>query len=152
MRAKHIVRLTPSERAELTRLIASGQAPARKLTHARLLLKADAGPEGPAWTDEAIAEALEVHPVTVWRVRKRCAEEGLEAALSPRIQQNRRPHRLNEAQEAHLIALACSEPPNGRKRWTLRQLSQRMVELEYAAQLSHETVRLTLKKTMSSLG
>jgi len=152
MRAKRIVRLPHDERAVLTRLIAGGQAPARKLTHARILLKTDAGPDGPAWGDEAIAESLEVNPVTVWRVRKRYLEEGLEAALTHRHPRNHRPTRLDAGQEAHLIALACSEPPTGHKRWTLRLLSQRMVELEYAAQVSHETVRVTLKKTMSSHG
>jgi len=152
MRSKRIVQLTPDERVQLTRLIAGGQAPARKLTHARMLLKADAGPDGPGWTDDAIAEALEVGKVTVWRVRKRYLEEGLEAALTHRHPKNHRPRRLDGDQEAHLIALACSEPPTGRTRWTLRLLANRMVELEYTDRLSYETVRGTLKKTSSSRG
>ena len=152
MRPKRIVRLTQDVRAQLTRLIAGGQAPTRKLTHARILLKADCGPDGPGWTDDAIAEALEIGKVTVWRVRKRYIEEGLEAALTHRHPKNHRPSRLDGDQEAHLIAIACSEPPTGRKRWTLRMLAHRMVELEYAPQVSYETVRVTLKKKSSSRG
>lgn len=152
MRPKRIVRLTPDERAQLTQLISCGQAPARKLTHARILLKADGGSGGPGWDDAAIAEAFNVGTVTVWRVRKRYLEEGLEAALTHRHPKNHRPCRLDGDQEAHLIALACSEPPQGRKRWTLRLLASRMVELEYADRLSYETVRGTLKKTRLSHG
>lgn len=152
MRPKRIVRLTTEERAQLTQLISSGQAPARKLTHARILLKTDCGPDGPGWDDDAIAKALDVGKVTVWRVRKRYIEEGLEAALVHRHPKNHHPRRLDGDQEAHLIALACSEPPLGRKRWTLRLLAHRMVELEYTDRLSYETVRGTLKKTSSSRG
>jgi transposase len=152
MRPKRNVRLTPEERVQLTRLIAAGQAPARKLTHARILLKADTSPEGAGWEDDAIATALEVGKVTVWRVRKRYLEEGLAAALTHRSPRNHRPSRLDGDQEAHLIALTCSEPPRGRKRWTLRLLAQRMVELAYTDRLSYETVRVTLKKTHSSPG
>jgi len=152
MRPKRIVRLSPAERASLEALIASGQAPARKLTHARVLLKTDCGPEGPGWADAAIAEALEIGPVTVWRIRKRYIEEGLDAALNHRHPKTHRPTRLDGEQEAHLIALACSEPPEGQKRWTLRLLAHRMVELEHTDRLSYETVRVTLKKTNSSHG
>jgi transposase len=122
------------------------------LTHARILLKADHGTDGPGCTDEAIAEALDVSEVTVWRVRKRYVMEGLEAALNHRHPKNHRPRRLDGDQEAHLIALACTEPPEGRNRWTLRLLASRMVELEYAERVSYETVRVTLKKTHSSRG
>lgn len=152
MRPKRIVRLTSAERAQLTQLISAGQAPARKLAHARILLKTDSGPDGPGWDDDAIAKALDVGKVTVWRVRKRYIEEGLEAALVHRHPENHHPRRLDGDQEAHLIALACSEPPTGRKRWTLRLLAHRMVELEYTDRLSYETVRGTLKKTSSSPG
>jgi transposase len=152
MKPKRIVRLTPDERVQLTQLIASGQAPARKLTHARVLLKCDAGPDGPGWDDAAIAEALEIGKVTVWRVRKRYLEEGLAAALTHRHPARHRPSRLDGEQEAHLIALACSAPPAERTRWTLRLLAKRMVELEYTDRLSYETVRVTLKKTRSSHG
>ena len=152
MKKQQIVRLTPDERAQLLRLISAGTAPARKLTHARILLKADRGPDGPRGTDEAIAEALEVGEITVWRVRKRYVEEGLEAALNHRHPKNHRPCRLDGEQEARLIALACSAVPAGHTRWTLRLLAGRMVELQYAERLSHETVRVTLKKTSSSRG
>lgn len=152
MRKRQIVQLTQDERALLLRLVSAGQAPARKLTHARILLQADQGPDGPGWTDEAIVEALAVGEVTVWRVRKRYVEEGLEAALTHRHPKNHRPRRLDGDQEAHLIALACSEPPAGRNRWTLRLLAGRMVELQYTERVSYETVRVTLKKTRSSRG
>jgi transposase len=152
MRPKRVVRLTPSERSRLTQLISGGEAAARKLTHARILLKTDSGPDGPGWEDDAIAEALDVGKITVWRVRKRYIEEGLDAALTHRHPKNHRPRRLDGDQEAHLVALACSEPPTGRKRWTLRLLAHRMVELEYTDRLSYETVRGTLKKTSSSRG
>jgi transposase len=152
MRKKQIVRLTQDERAQLLRLVSAGQALARKLTHARMLLQADQGPDGPGWTDEEIVGALAVGEVTVWRVRKRYVEEGLEAALTHRHPKNHRPRRLDGDQEAHLIALACSEPPAGRNRWTLRLLAGRMVELQYTERVSYETVRVTLKKTRSSRG
>ena len=152
MRERQIVRLTPHERTQLLGLLSSGQAPARKLTHARILLKADHGTDGPRCTDEAIAEALDVGEVTVWRVRKRYVTEGLEAALNHRHPKNHRPRRLDGDQEAQVIALACSEPPAGRTRWTLRLLARRMVELEYTECVSYETVRVTLKKTHSSRG
>lgn len=152
MRERQIVRLTPAERTQLLKLLSSGEAPARKLTHARILLKADRGTDGPGCTDEAIAEALEVGEVTVWRVRKRYVTEGLEAALNHRHPKNHRPRRLDGNQEAHLIALACSEPPEGHARWTLRLLARRMIELEHTERVSYETVRVTLKKTRSSRG
>jgi transposase len=152
MRKRQIVRLTQDERAQLLGLISAGKAPARKLTHARILLKADRGPDGPSGTDEAIAEALEVGEITVWRVRKRYVEEGLDAALNHRHPKNHRPCRLDGDQEAHLMALACSQAPEGHARWTLRLLASRMVELQYAERLSHETVRVTLKKKSSSRG
>jgi transposase len=152
MRPRRIVRLTPEERVHLTQLVSSGQAPARKLAHARILLKADSGRDGPCWTDDQIADALEVGKVTAWRVRKRYIEEGLNAALTHRHPKNHRPRRLDGDQEAHLIALACSEPPQGQRRWTLRLLARRMVELEYTDRLSYETVRVTLKKTRLSRG
>ena len=117
-----------------------------------ILLKADAGPDAPGWSDGQIAESLEVGRATVERVRKQFVEEGLEAAL-----QRRRPRRqyqrvLDGDAEAHLVALACQEPPEGRSRWTLRLLADRMVQLEYVEQVSYQTVRRTLKKTSLSLG
>jgi DNA-binding transcriptional ArsR family regulator len=147
MKKKYRVILSETEREELKRLIAAGTAPARKLTHARILLKADQSPEGPGWVDEAIADAVETSQPTVSRVRKQYFEEGLKAALNRRAP-NREYHRkLNGEQEARLIALACSEPPEGQARWSLRLLADRLVELEVVDDLSYQTVRRTLKKT-----
>jgi transposase len=151
MKKKYPVTLTRTEREHLKSLIAAGTAPARKLTHARILLKADQGPEGPAWVDDAVADAVEVSQPTVCRVRKQYVEEGLEAALNRRPP-NREYHRkLDGEQEARLVALACSEPPEGQARWSLRLLADKMVELEIVQEdLSYQTVRRTLKKTSSS--
>jgi DNA-binding transcriptional ArsR family regulator len=130
MKKKYPVILSDTERVELKSLIAAGTAPARKLTHARILLKADQGSEGPGWVDEQVADAVEVSQPTVSRVRKQYFEEGLEAAINRRPP-NRHYHRkLDGEQEARLIALACSEPPEGQARWSLRLLADRMVELE----------------------
>ena len=130
MKKKYPVILTQTDRDHLKSLIAAGTAPARKLTHARILLKADQSPEGPGWVDDAIAEAVEVSQPTVSRVRKQYFEEGLEAAINRRPP-NREYHRkLDGHQEARLVALACSEPPQGQARWSLRLLADRMVELE----------------------
>lgn len=146
------VTLTDTERSALHELIAAGAAPARKLTHARILLKADESSGGPGWSDSVITEALEVSLPTVGRVRKRYVMEGLDAALNHRLSKAQRPPKLDGQQEAHLIALACSEPPTGHARWTLRLLADKMVELEYIESVSHVTVWQTLKKTNSSLG
>ena len=147
MRKRYAVELTDAERGYLKGLIAAGTAPARKLTHARILLKADQAPGGPGWVDDAIAEAVEVSQPTVSRVRKQYFEEGLEAALNRRPP-NREYHRkLDGKQEARLVALACSEPPEGQARWSLRLLADKMVELEVVDDLSYQTVRRTLKKT-----
>ena len=147
---KYTVILTETERDELHRLIAAGTAPARKLTHARILLKADQSPEGPGWVDDRIAEAVEMSQPTVSRVRKQYVEEGLEAALNRRAP-NREYHRkLDGEQEARLIALACSEPPKGQARWSLRLLADKVVELEIVPEVSYQTVGRILKKTSSS--
>jgi len=140
--------LSDTEREQLKSLIAAGTAPARKLTHARILLKADQGSEGPGWVDEQVADAVEMSQPTVSRVRKHYFEEGLEAALLSRRPPNREYHRkLDGKQEARLIALACSEPPEGQARWSLRLLADKMVELDIVDDLSYQTVRRTLKKT-----
>ncbi len=119
----------------------------RKIKHAQILLKADEADDGPAWSDARIAEAFKAGTATVERVRQRFVEEGLAAALSPSRGGKRMYERkLDGAQEARLIALACSAPPDGQARWTLRLLAQPMVELAYVDTLSHETVRQTLKK------
>jgi transposase len=148
MKKKYAVILTQTEREQLKSLIAAGTAPARKLTHARILLKADQSPEGPGWVDDAVAEAVEVSQPTVSRVRKQYVEEGLEAALNRRPP-NREYHRkLDGKQEGRLVALACSEPPEGQARWSLRLLADKMVELEIVEEdISYQTVRRTLKKT-----
>jgi transposase len=150
---RYKVTLTEEERQQLQDLIASGKAAARKLTHARILLKAAASPGGPAWTDQRIVEAVEVGVATVERVRQRFVEEGLEAAWGR--QKPARPSRqpkLDGRAEARLLALACSAPPQGRKEWTLRLLADRLVELEVVAAIAAETVRRALKKTRSSRG
>jgi hypothetical protein len=150
---KYKVTLTAEERNSLQELIANSKVAAKKLIHARILLKADAAPGGPAWTDVRIADALEVNVTTVERLRERFVEQGLEAALGRKKQD--RPSRertLDGKAEARLIALACSEPPQGRVRWTLRLLADKLVELEIVDAVSTETVRRVLKKTNSSHG
>ncbi len=152
MKKKYIVTLMEEERQMLQEMLSRGKAAARKLMHARILLKADAAAGGPAWEDQSIAEALEVGRATVERVRKQFVEEGMEAALERRKPRRVYERKLDGDGEAHLVALACQEPPEGRSRWTLRLLADRMVQLEYVDQLSYQTVRRTLKKTRSSLG
>ena len=152
MKKKYIVILTGAERRMLQEMLSRGKAAARKLMHARILLKADAGPDGPGWNDDAIAEGLEVGRATVERVRREFVEEGLEAALERRKPRRQYERRLDGDAEAHLVALACQKAPEGRSRWTLRLLADRMVELEYVDQVSYQTVRRTLKKMNLSLG
>jgi transposase len=145
---KYIVTLTEDERLSLSALASSGRAAAKKITHARILLKADAADGGPDWRDADIALALDVDVRTVERVRERFVEQGLEAALVRKPQARpSRPPVLDGDAEARLIALACSRPPEGRARWTLRLLAGRLVELEVVEAVSHETVRRTLQKT-----
>jgi hypothetical protein len=152
MYQKYVINLTAEDRQQLEQLIASGIAPARSLTHARILLKSDSSPEGSHWSYDQICEALEVAPLTVMNVRKRYAEEGLAAALYRKKPDREYERCLDGEAEAHLIALACSEPPEGQERWTLRLLGKRMVELEYVEAVSHESIRTTLKKMNLSLG
>jgi len=143
------VNLTADDRRELQSLINRSSAPARQLTHARILLKADEGEDAPseAWPDVKIADALEISRSTVARVRERCVAEGLKAALVHRKPKNTKPKKLDGSQEAHLIALSCSEPPRGKKRWSVRLLAERFVRLESAQEpISRELVRRTLKK------
>lgn len=144
---KYVVTLTVEERTYLRDLISKGKSSALKQRHARILLKTDQGPAGEHWIDEAIQRALDVHPATVERVRKRFVEEGLEAALKRKEQKNRKAKKIDGQVEAQLVALACSEPPEGRKRWTLQLLADRLVALEIVDSVSPEAVRLTLKKT-----
>ena len=150
---KYKVTLTPEERNSLQGLIAAGKASAPKLAHARILLKADAAPGGPAWADTRIAEAVEVNVATVERIRQRFVEQGLDAALARKTQARpSRERKLDGQAEARLVALACSDPPTGRARWTLRLLADKLVELEVVDTISPETVRQVLKKTNSSRG
>ena len=147
MPKKDRVTLSTDERADLEGLLARGKADVRRLKHAQILLKADEADDGPAWSDKRIADALHAGTATVERVRQRFVKEGLTSALSPdrggtRIYERK----LDGAREAHLIALACSAPPDGQARWTLRLLAQRMIDLAYVDTLSYETVRQTLKK------
>jgi transposase len=143
---KYLVTLTEDERAALGQRVRSGRGPARELARARILLKADGGPGGPAWPDAGIAAALDVGVSTVERARKRFAEAGLGAAVEHRRPRREYRTRLDGEQEARLVALACSPPPLGRRSWTLRLLADRMVELRFADGLSYETVRRLLKK------
>ena len=152
MKKKYIVTLTEEERQRLREMVSRGKAAARKLMHARILLKADAGPDGPGWDDEAIAAGVDAGRATVERVRKEFVEEGLEAALERRKPRRAYERKLDGDGEAHLIALACGQAPEGRSRWTLRLLADRMVALEYVEEVSKDTVRRVLKKTNLSLG
>lgn len=152
MHKKYVVTLSPEERESLHRLIVAGTGPARKLAHARILLKADQGPGGPAWSDAEIVEALETSQPTVSRIRRRYVEAGLEAAVNRRAPWREYRRKLDGAQEARLVALACSEPPAGQARWSLRLLADRLVELEIVDEVSYQTVRRVLKKTPSSPG
>ena len=152
MKKKYIVTLTAEERWILRQMVSRGKAAARKLVHARILLKADAAEEGPAWEDQAIAEGLEVGTATVERVRRQFVEEGLQAALEWRTPRREYLRELDGEAEAHLIALACSQPPEGHARWTVRLLAERMVALEYVEEVSKDTVARTLKKTNSNRG
>jgi transposase len=152
MRKQHVVVLSEQERARLHTLIGRGTAPARALTHARILLKANQGEAGPSWTDRAIAAALEIHHTTVARVRQQYATGGLEAAVDRKAPEREYRRRLDGEQEAHLVALACSAPPEGRKRWTLRLLAERLVQLDVVDAVSYETVRQALQQTASSRG
>ena len=146
VRDKYAVGLEPEQREELQHLIRVGKCSARVTARARILLKSDNG-----WAAPQVAEALDVALGTVYRIKQRFTKEGLEGALWDRRQANRH-RKLDDRGEAHLVALACSEPPEGHEHWTLRLLAGQVVELGLASSLSHETVRLHLKKTLSSRG
>jgi transposase len=152
MKKKYIVTLTQEERRMLREMVSRGKAAARKLMHARILLKADVSEGAPALDDSAIGEEVEAGRATVERVRKEFVEEGLDAALDRRKPRRQYRRKLDGDGEAHLIALACSQAPEGRSRWTLRLLADRMVALEHVEAVSYETVHRVLKKTNLSLG
>ena len=147
-RTKYAVRLSEEERAQLRTLVGRGVAPARRLTHARILLKADQGEGGASWGDAAIAGALEVHAATVGRVRRQYVEDGLAAALDRRTPRREYARKLDGQQEARLVAVACSAPPTGRERWSLRLLADELVRLAVVTSISHETIRQTLEQTI----
>jgi transposase len=149
---KYVVRLDPEEREQLLALVNTGRAAAVKLLHARILLRADVDAGGRRWTDAEIAEALDTSAATVHRVRQTWVEQGLEAALARKRPTGRQYRKLDGVQEAQLIAMACSAPPEGRVRWTLTLLADKLVELDIVDAISAECVRTTRKKTTSNRG
>ena len=149
MNTKYIVELTDEQRHYLEKLTSSGTCTARQMKRAQILLKSDRNTN---WSYEQIAEAFDVSDVTIAKVRKAFVEQGLAVALQRKKPDREYEHSLDGEGEAHLIALACSEPPAGRDRWSLRLLSDRFVKLGYVESISYETVRRTLKKTNSSRG
>ena len=146
MNQKYPIELTEAERYQLKELLSSGTTSARTLRRAQILLKSDSSQGGPNWSYQALCEAFDVSQPTICEVRRAYVEGGLEMAI-----QRKKPgcvyaHRLDGEAEAHLIALACGEPPEGYDRWSLRLLKDRMIKLRYVEEVSHETIRTTLKK------
>jgi transposase len=152
MPKKYIVDLSTTERQSLFKLTTTGKHAAYKRNHAHILLLADINQAEGGWVARQISKALGISISTRERVRQRFVEEGIDAALSYRQGRGRKQKRLDGDSEAHLIAIASSEAPQGRERWTLPMLADQMVELNYVESLSHETVRQTLKKMKSNLG
>ena len=152
MNQKYPVKLSENERSQLKQLVSSGTAPARKLRRAQILLKSDSSTDGPNWNYQAICEAFNVSNVTVSEVRRTYLAGGLETVLNRKKPDRIYEHLLDGENEAHLIALVCSETPAGRDCWTLRLLRDRFIQLGYVEHISHETIRTTLKKTNLSLG
>ena len=147
MPPRYRITLTKQERKELEALTRNGKTGAKKFIHARALLLCDAGPDGPAWTVATAAEALGVTPRTIEHLKKRFVEDGLDAALVRKTRE--KPPRdvtFDGAFEARLIALACSDTPEGYQRWTVRLLADKAVELNFASSVSHMTVQRVLKK------
>lgn len=142
VRKKYIVDLTRDEKKKLKEIISSGKHSAKKISRAHLLLKANEG-----WTDKKIAKAITVDRTTVERIRKQFVEESFESAINGRRSKRVYKRKLEGKQEAQLIAISCGEVPEGRVRWTLHMLADKMVQLGYVENISHETVRKTLKKT-----
>lgn len=152
MYKRYRVELSAEQRQDLKALIAGGTHPSATNRHARILLKADASPGGPGWTDEQISDTIEVSVRSVVRVRQSFVQAGLDRALNRQRPSGPHPHKIDGRAEAQLVALVCSAPPLGRARWSLRLLSDRLVELTDLESISYETVRRTLKKTSLSLG
>lgn len=149
---KCVVRLTAEDHDRLDAIVRTGNVAAGRRRRAQILLKADAGSESLGLTDAKVAEALDVSPVTVQRVRRAYVEQGLEGTLRGKVASAHRPRKLNGEQEAHLIAIACGPPPDGHARWTIRLLGTRLVELEIVDSICPDTVHRTLKKTLSNHG
>lgn len=146
MKKKYIIRLSEEERQNLTSLVRKGKVAAYRRTHAQILLLTDEGEHGPGYQDNEVAQRVGVNHRTVSRLRERCVERGLDAALEREPRQRERSRALDGDAEAQVIALMCGEPPAGQSRWTLHLLSQRLVALEVVESVSHETVRQVLKK------
>lgn len=144
---KYIVVLSAEERETLESLTTTGKTSAYKLNHARILLMADINQQGGGWRDHDISDALNISISTIERIRQRFVEQSLKAALSRQLPSRTKPRLLDGEQEAHLVALACAQPPEGQGKWSLRLLADQLVELGYVESISHETVRQTLKKT-----
>jgi Homeodomain-like domain len=149
---RYKVTLTDEERQALLALLSKGKAAAHKLTRARILLQADQSPQGPAWSDAQIQQALHVGRMTVERTRQALVEHGMDAALHRKQRATPGHQKFDGEKDAHLIAVACSTPPQGQKRWTLQLLADKMVELEHFESITAETIRQHLKKTNLSLG
>jgi transposase len=148
---RYLVRLSAEEREQLQALIGKGKSPAKRLLKARILLKADVSEAGEGWSDGRIIKALDTSASMVYRVRKQLVEEGFAAVLSRKQRSTPAVARIFDGEkEAKLIALACSKPPKGRARWTLRLLENKVVELGIVARASDSTIGRTLKKTRSS--
>ena len=152
MNQKYVIELTEEERQHLEKLTSCGIAPARTVKRAHILLKSDSSVVGPEWKYEQICSAFNVSPVTVMNVRKNFVEQGLQATLYRKKPEREYQRVLDGEAEAHLIALACSAPPEGRKAWSLRLLKDRFVRLGYVDRVSHETIRTTLRKMSSNPG
>lgn len=149
---RYKVTLTNEEREQLRQVVSKGKSNARMINRARILLLADENQEQASWIDVRIAEALGISRRTVERIRQTCVEEGVEAALNHKRPLHSRSKRLDGAAEARLVQLACSAPPDGRERWTMQLLADKLIELEVVETVSDETVRTTLKKMNSNPG
>jgi hypothetical protein len=152
MNLKYKIELSNEERQRLEKMTSSGTTSARKLIRAQILLKSDQSQQGTHWKYEQICAAYNVTPVTVMKVRKSFVESGLEATLERKKPDREYVRALDGEAEAHLIALACSEPPTGQTRWSLRLLRDRFIRLGHVDHVSHETIRIVLKKTNLNLG
>ena len=148
----YVVTLTPQERSDLQDIVSKGRIAAYKRLRAQILLKTDQGPHGPCWKDRQVLEAFDISRRTVERVRKRFVEDGPEAALNRKRREVRKPPKIDGEVEAHLIAAACGDPPEGRSGWTMELLASHLVELKLVESVSRETVRRALKKISLSPG